>query len=1044
MAETENKAPEELNPTCSISSEISGSSSVESKPSMSMVIKETCREGSSVSSNSNTILVNKFNQEITSAIGSIVERLDANGRSISSTLEDTSDKNVEGYTPLDCSAEQANKDNEPRKSETSCCFVPDVHISSLQDNSNGNVLLHQNVNSSNETQTWLKPSGLFVETPKNKSLVFGQFQTFSGQNYMSPYLHFNNPSLLNYKIVENIKEIGYQAEPSKVSSVSDGDSSNLKKNSCELRSKELNPEVLKINSPDTVSADDSGTCLIPHTVGLEEPVVSNTGTFEVMPTLNFSDQKKRRGSGNSTTVDSKEEVEKKIFKVDTKVNFEFQPWLNDKKIVKSGKEQECGNKNLSGSNHEFDTKTNNVCKEHERPLLEFKNCNMKKFNEEHSNVQQEIPSPSTIIFDHNQTHSRNPESNSNSRFFDGRSFLLDDSNGQVDNYSREVDQDVTRHPRSYQCDICHMKFTQFANMRRHKLSHFGVRPFECRLCPKRFFRKDHLMEHVVRQHSLQRPFRCPFCVKSFNSRSQLKTHLSTDHSGDKLCRICGFESVSVAGAKVHYLSRHGKLNSESLESSSLSSMGVDLVQSPVDRAVDLNVVSQNFVPGMLHPPVVSANQLVDGSKSYSTHLFCVPPSLAVGSVSSSTNTFCTSSTSPVTSDTHFFCNTLSSRINHNKPLDIAVESDQTSCLLGTHNIKKNIVRLDSLDPSFKSPLLQKVLPATNATSHCSTSLTLPTDPMNVSSTETTSHHFNISSRGNKLPITQCLSGSEHPDTSEVSKKFVIKTEPRDASITLIDVKTDDFSSHAIKNYDQNQEGFSSNIDNTSETSCDSGVSGDFKEKKQENSHISDQTSHSTTSNKEEYQKVIISNYQKNPHTSTEPLDSESSLCPRYSMRKHHPSQSSDSGCATEELVNVEKICHISRCTLQGSTSSDNCPGSSEDRENNSAANQRQTSRDVQRPQQDKFRAASTSSTDGTAETTTHVKPDPDSVNRGNNNSQDQSLVCPHCEITFQDQTLYFLHRGLHSGSNPWKCNLCGQECRDKYHFTSHIISDAHD
>ncbi|XP_013786207.1 uncharacterized protein LOC106470213 [Limulus polyphemus] len=1037
MAETENNAPKELNPTCSLSSETSGASSVESKPSTSMVIKETCREGSSVSSNSNTILIKKFNQEVTSATGNTVEKVDVNGRSISSTLEDASDKN--DCTPLDCSTEQANKDNESSKSETSCYFVSDVHISSLQDNSNGKVLVHQNVNSSNETQTWLKPSGLFVETPKNKSLIFGQFQTFTGQNYMNPYVHFNNPSLLNYKIVENINKIEYQPESSKVSSVLDGDSSNKKKTSCELRSEELNPEVLKMNSPDTVSADDS--CLVPHTDELEEPIVPNTSTFEIKPTLNFSDHKKRRGTSSSTTVDSKEEVEKKFFKVDTKVNFEFQPWLNDnKKILKSDKEQDCSNKNLSGPNQEFDTKTNSVCKEHERPsFTEFKNCHIKKFNEGQSNALRDIPSPSTIIFDQNQPHSRNSESNSNSRFFDGRSFLLEDSNGQVDNYAREVDQDVTRHPRSYQCDICHMKFTQFANMRRHKLSHFGVRPFECRLCPKRFFRKDHLMEHVVRQHSLQRPFCCPFCVKSFNSRSQLKTHLSTDHSGDKLCRICGFESVSVAGAKVHYLSRHGKLNSESLESSSVSNMGIDLVQSPIERAVDLNVVSQNFVPGMLHPPVVSSNQLVDGSKSYSTHLFCVPPSLTVGSVSSSTNTFCTSSTSPVTSDTHFFCNALSSRINHNKPLDVAVASDQTTCLLGTHNIRKNIIRLD---PSFKSPLSQKVLPASNATSHTNTSLTLQTDPMNVSSTETTFHHSNVSSQGNKQQVTQCSSGSEYPDTSEVSKKFVIKTEPRDASIQLIGVKMDDFSSHTIKNYDLNQEGFSSNIDNTSETSCDSGVSGDFKEKKQENSNVSDQTSRSSTSNKDEYQKVVVmSDHQKNPHTSTESLTSESPVCPRYSVRKHQPSQSSDSGCATEELANAERICRISRCTPQGSTSSDNCPGSSED---NSAANQRQTSRDVPRSQQDKYRAPSTSSTDGTAETTMHVKPDPDSVNRGNNNSQDQSLVCSHCEITFQDQTLYFLHRGLHSGSNPWKCNLCGQECRDKYHFTSHIISDAHD
>lgn len=55
-----------------------------------------------------------------------------------------------------------------------------------------------------------------------------------------------------------------------------------------------------------------------------------------------------------------------------------------------------------------------------------------------------------------------------------------------------------------------------------------------------------------------------------------------------------------------------------------------------------------------------------------------------------------------------------------------------------------------------------------------------------------------------------------------------------------------------------------------------------------------------------------------------------------------------------------------------------------------------------------------------------------------------TLTCVYCGIIFPDQTLYLLHRSLHSGGNsPWKCNLCGKTCKDKYDFNSHVISKGH-
>lgn len=65
---------------------------------------------------------------------------------------------------------------------------------------------------------------------------------------------------------------------------------------------------------------------------------------------------------------------------------------------------------------------------------------------------------------------------------------------------------------------------------------------------------------------------------------------------------------------------------------------------------------------------------------------------------------------------------------------------------------------------------------------------------------------------------------------------------------------------------------------------------------------------------------------------------------------------------------------------------------------------------------------------------TSTRPDP----RGGS-----GLQCTHCRITFPDQTLYFLHKGCHSESNPWKCNICGEQCCNLYQFNSHLLSKSH-
>ncbi|XP_055858585.1 zinc finger protein ztf-16 isoform X2 [Episyrphus balteatus] len=59
------------------------------------------------------------------------------------------------------------------------------------------------------------------------------------------------------------------------------------------------------------------------------------------------------------------------------------------------------------------------------------------------------------------------------------------------------------------------------------------------------------------------------------------------------------------------------------------------------------------------------------------------------------------------------------------------------------------------------------------------------------------------------------------------------------------------------------------------------------------------------------------------------------------------------------------------------------------------------------------------------------------------NNRKQILPCLFCGIEFPDETLYFLHKGCHSESNPWKCNICGEQCNNVYEFNSHLLSKSH-
>lgn len=47
--------------------------------------------------------------------------------------------------------------------------------------------------------------------------------------------------------------------------------------------------------------------------------------------------------------------------------------------------------------------------------------------------------------------------------------------------------------------------------------------------------------------------------------------------------------------------------------------------------------------------------------------------------------------------------------------------------------------------------------------------------------------------------------------------------------------------------------------------------------------------------------------------------------------------------------------------------------------------------------------------------------------------------CEFCGISFDDEVLFSIHIGCHSHTDPFKCNVCGKQCGNKYGFYSHIM-----
>ena len=112
-------------------------------------------------------------------------------------------------------------------------------------------------------------------------------------------------------------------------------------------------------------------------------------------------------------------------------------------------------------------------------------------------------------------------------------------------------------PGSFICDECGQALSSASNLKQHRLTHTGEKPYQCEVCNRRFSRAGSLTRHM-RTHTGEKPFQCEVCGKGFKSQGNRAQHMRI-HTGVRpyMCEKCGRSFNQSAHLKRH--KKKGKL-----------------------------------------------------------------------------------------------------------------------------------------------------------------------------------------------------------------------------------------------------------------------------------------------------------------------------------------------------------------------------------------------------------------------------------------------------------------------------------------------------
>jgi KRAB domain-containing zinc finger protein len=115
--------------------------------------------------------------------------------------------------------------------------------------------------------------------------------------------------------------------------------------------------------------------------------------------------------------------------------------------------------------------------------------------------------------------------------------------------------------RSFKCEFggCDKAFKISQSLRVHKVTHSGLKPYQCQICENWFSAKKGLKSHIQGVHKKEKSHACSQCDKSFFKSWDLKLHLNV-HNEEKpyKCMECEVSLRSSASLIVHMRGHSGE------------------------------------------------------------------------------------------------------------------------------------------------------------------------------------------------------------------------------------------------------------------------------------------------------------------------------------------------------------------------------------------------------------------------------------------------------------------------------------------------------
>ncbi|KAG5668739.1 hypothetical protein PVAND_016666 [Polypedilum vanderplanki] len=128
------------------------------------------------------------------------------------------------------------------------------------------------------------------------------------------------------------------------------------------------------------------------------------------------------------------------------------------------------------------------------------------------------------------------------------------------NLKRHIRTSHSDNKHIYKCDFegCTKSFTESQNLKDHKNSHYGLKPYICEFCSKTFERIASLRRHKYR-HTDPEKYKCEICQECFVNNKTLSNHVQRQHNdvgNDAKPFACDFEGCNSTFKYENYLQNH--------------------------------------------------------------------------------------------------------------------------------------------------------------------------------------------------------------------------------------------------------------------------------------------------------------------------------------------------------------------------------------------------------------------------------------------------------------------------------------------------------